>query len=82
MNTNDGYLKAPDSIRVLVPKLKIVDRLQAAGKLEAARAALDSANLYTRERWNTRDSIYADDESAIALLNAIGADPGTILAPE
>ncbi len=66
----------------LVPKRKIVDRLAAAGKLDAARAALDAADLYTRERWNTRDAIYSDDKTALALLKAIGADPATILAPE
>jgi hypothetical protein len=82
MATNDGYLKAPDTIRLLVPKRLIVERLQAASKLEAARAALDAADLYTRERWNTRDAIYADDETALALLAAIGADPAAILAPE
>jgi hypothetical protein len=82
MATNDGYLKAPDTIRLLVPKRLIVERLQAAGKLEAARAALDATDLYTRERWNTRDAIYADDETALALLAAIGADPAAILAPE
>jgi hypothetical protein len=81
MAANDGYLKEPDSIRVLIPKRVIVDRLQAAGKLEAARAALDGADLYTRERWNTREAIYIDDESAVALLNAIGANPAEILAP-
>ena len=81
MATNDGYLKDPASIRVLVPKRIIIDRLQAAGKLDAARATLDAADLYTRERWNTRDAIYADDETAIALLNSIGADPAGILAP-
>ncbi len=59
----------------------IVDRLQAAGLLAAARAALDAADLYTRERWNTRDSIYADDQTAVALIEAIGADPADILAP-
>lgn len=67
--------------RALVPKAMIVDRLHAAGKLEAARAALDAADLYVRERWNTRDAIYADDEAAIALLGSIGADPAEILAP-
>lgn len=81
MAGNTGYLREPNSIRLLVPKRLIVDRLQAAGKLEAARAAIDTADLYTRERWNTRDSIYADDETAIALLAAIGADPAEILAP-
>ena len=58
----DGYLKEPASIRILVPKRIIIERLHAAGRLEAARAALDAADLYTRERWNTRDAIYADDE--------------------
>lgn len=81
MAPNDGYLKNPAAIRILVPKRVIVDRLQAAGKLEAARAALDSADLYTRERWNTRDAIYADDEVALALLEIIGAPAGEILAP-
>lgn len=76
----DGYLKEPASIRILVPKRIIIERLHAAGRLEAARAALDAADLYTRERWNTRDAIYADDKSAIELLNAIGADADAILA--
>lgn len=79
MTITDGYLKVPASIRVLVPKRLIIERLHAAGLLEAARAALDVADLYTRERWNTRDAIYADDESAIALLDAIGADSNAIL---
>jgi hypothetical protein len=74
----DGYLKAPDA-PLLVPKTKIIDRLQAAGLLEAARAALDTADLYTRERWNVRDAIYSDDPTATALLAAIGADPADIL---
>ena len=82
MAANDGYLKAPESIRILVPKRLIVDRLHAAGKLDAAHAALEAADLYTRERWNTRDAIYADDATALALLAAIGADPAAILAPE
>ena len=79
--TNDGYLKAPESIRVLVPKRLIVERLYEAGLLNAARAALDVADVYTRERWNARDAIYADDETATAMLQAIGADPDVILSP-
>jgi hypothetical protein len=81
MAANDGFLKDPAGIRILVPKHVIVDRLQAVRKLDAARATLDAADLYTRERWNTREAIYADDEAAIALLSAIGADPSEILAP-
>lgn len=71
-----------EPIRVLVPKSVIIDRLHSAGKLDAARAALDAADLYTRERWNTRSAIYADDPTALALLTAIGADAQSILAAE
>lgn len=70
----------PEPIRRLVQKSVIVDRLQEAGLLAAARTALDQADLYTQERWNARDSIYADDPTAFALLVAIGADPNKILA--
>lgn len=68
--------------RVLVHKSVIVDRLHDAGKLESAKAALNSADLYTQERWNSRDAIYADDPTALALLKAIGADPSVILGAE
>lgn len=68
--------------RVLIPSSVIVDRLQQDGLLEKARAALDAAPLYARERWNTRTAIYADDPDTIALLKSIGADPQKILAPE
>jgi hypothetical protein len=67
--------------RRLVAKHVIVDRLQSAGLLDAAYAALDAQDRYTRERWNTRTHIYADDPTAVALLKAIGADPEVILAP-
>lgn len=82
MPVPDGYLTAPETIRVLVPKRLIVERLHEAGLLAAARAALDAADLYTRERWNTRDAIYADDASAVALLQVLGADPDAILRAE
>lgn len=68
--------------RRLVSRGTIIERLQAAGKLDAARSALDAAPLYDRERWNSRDAIYSDDPTALALLAAIGADPAAILAPE
>jgi hypothetical protein len=82
MATSDGYLKDPASIRVPVPKRVIVDRRQATGKLAAARAALDAADLYTRERWHTRAAIHADDAAARALLQDIGAVPDETLALE
>jgi hypothetical protein len=68
--------------RRLVPKSTIIDRLNAAGKLVAASAALN-ANLYTRERWYAPDrpAVYADDPEVLALLAAIGADPAVVLAP-
>jgi len=64
-----------------VAKRTIVGRLQSAGLLTAARAALDAADLFTRERWNAREAIFADDPTAIALLQNIGADPASILSP-
>lgn len=65
---------------VIIPKRVIVDRLHVAGKLEAAKAALDAADLYTQERWNTRTDIYADDPTALAMCQQIGVDPAVILA--
>ena len=55
--------------RRLVPKSLIIARLQEAGKLAAARAALD-ADLYTRERWYAPDQpvVHSDDPEAVALL--------------
>ena len=67
--------------RRLVPKRLIIDRLHAAGLLEIARKALDRADLYTRERWNARDAVFADDPDTVGFLRLIGADPDTILAP-
>jgi len=67
--------------RRLVPKSVIIARLQEAGKLAAASAAIN-VDLYVRERWYAPDrpAIYADDPEALALLTAIGADPKVILA--
>ena len=63
-----------------VSKVVIVERLEAAGKLAAARAALDAASLLLRERWNAIQTVRNDDPDALALLTAIGADPAVILA--
>jgi hypothetical protein len=82
----DGFLPPPAGEepreRRLVAKSAIVERLNAAGLLAAAKAVLD-ADLYARERWYAPDkpAIYADDAEALALLAAIGADPDVILAP-
>lgn len=66
----------------LVRKTVIIDRLQEAGLLEAAYAALQSASLYDRQQWEVRDAVYYNDPMLLAALNAIGADPADILAPE
>lgn len=67
--------------RRLVPKGVIVERLIAAGKIEAARAALAQISVADQERWNAKPAVYADDSRALDLLRAIGADPAVILAP-
>lgn len=67
--------------RRMVPKGVIVERLIAAGKIEAARAALATLSVADQERWNAKPAVYADDARALALLRAIGADPAVILAP-
>ena len=83
--TKDGWAvprgPEPEPERRLVPKRIIIDRLHAAGLLDIARKALDAAPLYTRERWNVRDAVFADDPETIGFLRLIGADPETILAP-
>jgi hypothetical protein len=85
IDTMDNLIEVLRAVNVppyhQVPTRIIVDRLEAAGKLEAARAALDAAPLYTRERWNNRQLVNADDPDANALLQVIGADPAVILAP-
>lgn len=71
----------PPPPRRMVPKSTIVTRLNTAGKLSAASSALN-ADLYTRERWYAPDkpALYFDDPEALALLQAIGADPAVIMA--
>lgn len=73
----------PDEpVRRLVYKSVIIERLFKAGKLVAAKQALDS-DVYNRERWYAPDrpGVYADDPDTLELLQAIGADAETILAP-
>lgn len=70
----------PRLARREVPKLLIIDRLEAAGLGDAAEAAL-SANRAAKRRWDAASSIYADDGAVRAFLAAIGAEPDLILAP-
>ena len=73
---------APQPEPRLVRKSVIIDRLHDAGKLDAAYAVLQAAPLYDRQRWESRDAIYYNDPTMLAVLNAVGADPADILAPE
>ena len=70
------------SRRRLVTKSLITSRLIEAGKIEAARAALEAdASAYARWWAPDKPAIYADDPEAIALLQSIAADPAAILTP-
>lgn len=69
-----------------VTSYRIVRRLEAAGVAAQALAVLDAPqNAVLKARFYTIDSaggIPADDPDAIALVQAAGADPAEILAPE
>lgn len=79
----DPLPEAPPAPRRMVRKSVIIARLIAADKIGAAKVALDSdPSAYARWWAPDKPSIYADDAEALGLLNAIGADPAVILAPE
>lgn len=65
-----------------VLKSVVVARLISAGKIGAAKAALESSPA-AFARWfaSDRPAVYFDDPDALALLSAIGADPDQIMAP-
>lgn len=69
-----------------VSSYRIVRRLEAAGVSEQALAVLDAPqNAVLKARFYTIDAaggIPADDPDAIALVQAAGGDPASILAPE
>lgn len=62
-----------------VKKMLIIERLEAAGKAEAAIIALtqDPVALF---KWNAALDIPADNPQLLAILAEIGADPAVILA--
>ena len=65
-----------------VAKLTIVERLIAAGKAEAAQAALN-ANAALSLMWNSAPETVPHDRADIRqFLTAIGADPDVILTRE
>lgn len=72
----------PPQLPRLVRKSVIIDRLHDAGKLDAAYAVLQAAPLYDRQRWESREAVYYNDQTLLAVLAAIDADPDVILAPE
>jgi hypothetical protein len=65
-----------------VSKLAIIERLNSAGKLAAADAALQS-DMLTRMKWDAApDTVPHDHADVVAFLTAIGADVETVMAPE
>ena len=64
-----------------VSTYRIVRRLEDAGLIDAADTALDTQPLLFR-RFHTAGSLPNDDPDAVAFLQAIGANPVEILAPE
>ena len=73
----------------LIPKLLVVERIGAAGKLRDARAALkigrpddelSDAELLLRERWEAAATIAQDDAQLRGFLATLGLDPDAILA--
>ena len=64
-----------------VSTYRIVRRLEAAGLIEAADAALAAPPVLFR-RFYTAGSLPHDDPDALVFLGAIGANPLEILAPE
>lgn len=67
-----------------VAKSTIIYRLTDEQLAAATAAFNEPANLRLRERWYAPDqpAINANDPESIAFVQAIGADPAVILAPE
>ena len=63
-----------------IPKLVIVERLEAAGIRAAAKAAL-AADDYQQDRWDAATQIDPNDAGVRTILTAAGADLDVILAP-
>ena len=76
MNELEAMLNAP----AFIPKLIIVERLEAAGIRAAAKTALAADDLQ-QDRWDAATEIDPNDPAVIQILTSIGADLGVILAP-
>lgn len=81
-NTPDPADPLPEPDPRLVRKSLIIDRLYAMGKLDDAYAALQAAPLYDRQRWESRNAVYFNDPTMLAVLATIGADADVVMAPE
>ena len=80
MTGNGGVKKVEIEVNepVYIPKLAIVDRLIALGKLADALAALNS-DATKKARWDAATEIALDDADVIALLTACGVDASQVL---
>jgi len=77
-NTPDAYVAPVE--RVQVPKSVVLSRLSD----DQLEAAIGGMTIRQQERWRAPDSpfVYADDGEVIAIIQAVGADPSVVLAPE
>lgn len=66
--------------RVRLPKLTLIDRIDKAGKLDMAIAALGTGK--QKIRWDASSAVDPENEDVRALLKAIGCDVEEMLAPE
>ena len=62
-----------------IPKLTLIDRLQAAGLFDVALAAI-KADPLTYERWQASSSVDPENPEVRALLVVIGGDVDGLLA--
>ena len=73
--------KVETPLRYKVSTYRILRRLEDAGLIDKADAALN-ANRTLFRRFYTVGSVYADEPDARAFLTALGADADAVLAPE
>lgn len=78
----DDY-NPPPPAPVIISKVTILDRLNAAGLVSAAFQAMGGPGSYVYERWQAAgDQIDVDHPLVVHVLDAIGADKAVILAAE
>ena len=76
-NTPEAADPEPETT-AYIPKLTIIDRLIALGKLAGALAALNS-DATKKARWDAATEIATEDPDVIMVLAAIGIDPDAVL---